>query len=102
MHAIAHKLPVTVSMTSRQDEYLDLVVAHYGMLLSVGDVARLFKYKDPEAVRKAHRAGTLPVSLKAFPDRRGLFVTAFEAANAIRRFDQEMNAGEEQTCFSEQ
>lgn len=73
---------------AEKDDYLDCVIARFGLLLSVKDVATLFNYQDAEAVRKAHRAGTLPVKLKEFPQRRGLFVTAFAVADAIRDFDR--------------
>lgn len=69
------------------DKYLTHVIEHYGLLLSVKDITELFKYPNAEAVRKACKSGTLPVQLKAFPKRRGLFVTAFDAAVVLRKFD---------------
>ncbi len=80
-------------MTTTNDDYVNYVIAHYGMLLSVEDLASLFKYPNAEAVRKAHRAGSLPVELKEFPQRRGLFVTALEAAEAIHDFDRRKSKG---------
>ena len=87
-------------MAKANDDYVNFVIAHYGMLLSVEDLARLFNYPNAEAVRKAHRAGSLPVKLKEFPKRRGLFVTAIEAAEAFRVFDRQKANKEETACVS--
>lgn len=77
-------------------EYVDVLIAHYGLLLSVDDVARLFKYASGESVRKAHAAGRLPVALCRLPERRSLFATAFDVADALGRLEN-MPVNEEET-----
>ena len=67
-------------------DYAQLLIAEYGVLLSVEDLAKLFKYPNTEAVRRAHYMGRLPVTLRPFPSRRGLFVTANEVADVLRQF----------------
>ena len=78
-----------MTMTADCDfDYAQFLLEHYGMLLSVEDLARLFKYPSAEAVRRAHYSGRLPVKLRSFPDRRGLFVTALEVADVMRSFEK--------------
>jgi hypothetical protein len=71
----------------REFDYTGYLISHYGILLDVDEVASVFRYSSGECVRKAHAAGRLPVSLGQFPERRGLFVTAVEVANALRSFE---------------
>ena len=63
-------------------------MTHYGLLLDVDDVVSVFRYSSGECVRKAHAAGRLPVNLGQFPERRGLFATAVEVADALRSFER--------------
>jgi len=55
----------------------------YGEILTLEEVAELFKYKTVDAVRKAHSRGSLPVPLHRFPKKAGYFARADEAAESI-------------------
>jgi hypothetical protein len=69
-------------------DYTGYLITRYGILLDVDDVACVFRYSSGECVRKAHAAGRLPVNLGQFPERRGLFATAVEVADALRSFER--------------
>ena len=51
----------------------------YGDLLTLKDVAEIFRYPSIQAVRKAHVRGFLPVSLFKLPHRRELFASTLAA-----------------------
>lgn len=57
--------------------------AKYGEILTVNELAEVLRYASGASVRKAHSAGRLPVPLKKFPNRRGLFATAESVAAAL-------------------
>ncbi len=78
-----------------QADYAKYLIAEYGVFLSVDDLAKVFNYASGEAVRKAHRTGRLPVNLRTFGERRGLYVTAFEAAEVVQRFVHNDDSEEE-------
>ena len=61
------------------------ITSRYGLVLSLKDIADIFHYPSLQAVRKAHTRGTLPVKLKTFPGRRGMFATAESVAEAIEK-----------------
>jgi len=65
------------------------LIAQYGEILSVKEIAEVFKYSSPSSVRKAHELGHLPVKLKKFPERRGQYATASSVAHAIGWLDDE-------------
>lgn len=65
------------------------LLERYGELLTAADLAEVFRYSSDSAVRKAHAAGRLPVSLRRFPNRRGLFATVESVAAAISRLEDE-------------
>lgn len=60
----------------------------YGTLLTVKDVAAELDYPTPDAVRKAHARGRLPIPLKRVPPRRGWFAEPYEVALYFRRLDE--------------
>jgi hypothetical protein len=68
------------------------LLERYGELLTAADLAEVFRYSSDAAVRKAHAAGRLPVRLRKFPNRRGLFATARSVAVAITQIDDESEA----------
>ena len=58
-------------MNVNQDKFyksLNRLLKKYGELLTLEDVAEVFKYKTIGAVRKAHARDVLPVSLYKFPN----------------------------------
>ncbi|MGI9379750.1 MAG: hypothetical protein ACR2OW_08845 [Methyloligellaceae bacterium] len=55
----------------------------YGELLSIEEIADLYKFPSVEAVKKAHSRGKLAVSLYKVPGRPGLFAKADEVARSI-------------------
>ena len=55
----------------------------YGELLTVDELAEVLRYSSGASVRKAHAAGRLPVVLRKFPNRRGLFATTESVAQAL-------------------
>jgi hypothetical protein len=63
------------------------LLERYGELLTASDLAEVLKYSSDAAVRKAHAAGRLPVPLRRFPNRRGLFATVESVAAAISRLN---------------
>ena len=84
-------------MPSDTKLYPDLL-ATYGPVLTVDEIARLLKYPSPSAVRQAHAAGNLPVPLGRFPGRRALFARTWEVAKAIERLDLERKGDELMTA----
>jgi len=86
--------------SKKQTDYAKYLISEYGVFLSVDDLAKLFNYASGEAVRKAHHAGRLPVKLRTFQDRRGFYVTAFEVAEVVRKFDHINPQEEESTCIN--
>lgn len=65
------------------DNRIEAIRDKYGELLTLENVAELFKYNTVGAVRKACNRGTLPINLYKFPNKAGLFAKAEEAAKAI-------------------
>ena len=64
------------------------LVARYGELLSLQELADLLKYPSKQALRQAHRRGALPVQLIRMPNRRGWFA----ATRRIAAFLDELDA----------
>lgn len=60
----------------------------YGSLLTLADVAKVFRYPTVQAARKARVRGSLPVTMSRIPPRRGWFATATDVAEALSRLDQ--------------
>lgn len=69
--------------TKELPERISVIRNKYGELLTLENVADLFKYNTIGAVRKAHNRGTLPIHLYKFPHKSGLYAKAEEAAKAI-------------------
>ena len=74
------------------------LIALYGELLSVRELADVFKYPSASAVRRANAKGCFPIKLGSFPDRKGLFATATSVAAALSKLD-ECEAVEKATCL---
>lgn len=64
-------------------DYAQFLMREYGVLLSVEEVAKVLRYPNAEAARRAHYRGKLPVPLKKLPGRRILFATATDVARAL-------------------
>ena len=60
----------------------------YGEVLTPADLAEVLRYSSDAAVRKAHAAGRLPVPLRRFPNRKGLFATVESVAAAISQLNE--------------
>ncbi|WP_288131582.1 hypothetical protein [Microbulbifer sp.] len=65
------------------DERLCALRSKYGELLSLEDIAEVFKYPSIEAVRKAKSRGTLPVKVYRFPNKNGFYARANDVALSI-------------------
>jgi len=61
----------------------------YGELLTLADLADLFRYPSSQALLKARSRGQLSVPLIKFPNRRGWFATARAVAEFLDRIDAE-------------
>lgn len=72
-----------------------LLVAKYGALLTLTDVATLLRYPTPQAAQKARMRGTLPIQMKQIPSRRGWFATTHAMAEFLARLDTEVVTSEE-------
>jgi len=64
---------------------IEAIREKYGELLSLDDVAEIFKYNSVAAVRKAHSRGTLPVHLYRFPNKSGFYAKSDEVADSIEK-----------------
>lgn len=51
----------------------DALLRQYGELVTLKEVAFQLKFPSPDAVRKCHERGSLPLELFRFPKRRGLY-----------------------------
>lgn len=59
----------------------------YGELLTLEEVAEVFRYKTVAAVRKAHSRKTLPIPLYRFEGRSGYFARVDEVAACLENMD---------------
>lgn len=82
-------LSSAMDATSTLSEREQRLITQYGELLSVKEIAEVFKYSSPASVRKAHELGHLPVKLRKFQNRRGFFATAKAVAAAIAQIDDD-------------
>jgi len=67
--------------------FLDSFFKKYGALLTLEDVAEVFKFKTIGAVRKAHARRVLPVDLYRFPNRTGFYAKVEEVAESIVKME---------------
>ena len=51
----------------------EALLRQYGELVTLKEVAFQLKFPSPDAVRKCHERGSLPLELFRFPKRRGLY-----------------------------
>jgi hypothetical protein len=57
--------------------------SRYGDLLTLKEIAEVFRYPTVGAVRKANSRGTLPVKLYRFPNKNGFYAKVREVADSI-------------------
>lgn len=68
---------------SQVDNQLLALRMRYGELLTLEDIAEVFKYPSIDAVRKAKSRGTLPVKLYRFPNKNGFYARVSDVAVSI-------------------
>lgn len=73
------------------------LICHYGELLSVEDLVRLFRFPSTDALRQARLAGRLPVKLFRLPGRRTLYASTVAVAEVLDRAEQEEITREQNT-----
>lgn len=66
----------------------------YGELLTLAELANLFRYPSSQALLKARARGQLAVPLIKFPNRRGWFATARAVADYLDRIDTVANGSD--------
>jgi len=66
---------------------LNSIRSKYGELLTLSQVAEVFKYRTVTAVRKAHSRKTLAVKLYRFKSRSGYYAKANEVAESIEKME---------------
>ncbi len=66
---------------------LEFFIKKYGMLLTLEDVAEVFKFKTIGAVRKAHARGVLPVNLYRFPNKTGFYAKVEDISESIEKME---------------
>lgn len=76
-------MPKESEIEKRVNERVLAIRNKYGELLSLEEIADVFKYKTVEAVRKAHSRGTLPIALYRFPKKSGYYGRADDVAKSI-------------------
>ena len=63
------------------------IIQQYGELLSLEEVAHVFKYPSAEAALKAHHRHSLPIKLFKFKNRKGWFATAESVISVLEQKD---------------
>ena len=61
----------------------------YGELLTLAELAQLFRYPSNQALLKARARGQLSIPLIKFPNRRGWFASARMVAEYLDRIEAE-------------
>ena len=69
-------------------DFAEILIRQYGVLLSVEDLAQLFNFSTGDAVRKAHRDGRLPVKLRKYKERRGLYTSIHEVIDVVDKIGE--------------
>jgi hypothetical protein len=69
------------------DSHLIALRYRYGELLSLAEVATVFKYKNVFSARRAFSRGNFPVPLYRFPSKQGWYAKTIEVAQCIDRLD---------------
>lgn len=69
------------------DSHLNALRYRYGELLSLAEVATVFKYKNVFSARRAFSRGNFPVPLYRFPSKHGWYAKTIEVAQCIDRLD---------------
>ena len=75
--------PVPIFINTSTVRTAEAIRNKYGELLTLEEVAEVFRYKTVAAVRKAHSRKTLPVNLYRFKGRAGYFARAEEVACSL-------------------
>jgi hypothetical protein len=76
------------STIKERDQREQELIARYGDLLKLPDIAKVFRYPSAQAVRLAHMRRALPFELVRIPNRRGWFATAKTVATALTHLDR--------------
>jgi hypothetical protein len=76
-----------IPMKSTVTERLVYLRDRYGEILTLEEVAEVFRFKTVAAARKAHERKTLPVALYRFKGRSGYFARAPEVAESLENMD---------------
>jgi hypothetical protein len=66
----------------------------FGDLLTMSDLAAIFRYSSVGAIHKARSRGQLPVPVVQMPPRRGWFATAEAVAEVLCALDRERQPAE--------
>jgi len=72
---------------STKSPILCRLLEKYGELLSLEEIAEIFKYKTIGVVRKAHSRGVLPVVLYRFSNKSGFYAKENKVAESIERME---------------
>lgn len=73
------------SMTLTSPDTVTYLREKYGQLLTIEEVAEIFRYKTVAAVRKAHARKTLPINLYRLKGRSGFFAHVEDVAECIEK-----------------
>lgn len=65
------------------------LVRRYGEILTLVEIAKVFRYPSTQAAQKSHLRGKLPVPLSKMALRRRWFATAKQVAEALTRLEME-------------
>lgn len=63
------------------------LLATYGSVLTLAEIARVFRYPTTQAAQKANARGRLPVVLSKMAHRRKWFASARSVAEALARLE---------------
>jgi len=66
-----------------KNQHLHALRVRYGELMSIIELMEVLKYNSEDAIRKAHKRGTLPVRLYRFQSKSGFFAKTIEVAQCI-------------------
>lgn len=69
------------------------LVAQYGELLSLSDLATVLRYPTTGAIQQARRRGALPVATHQIRGRQGWFATAHAVAVYLAKLDAPQESG---------
>ena len=88
-------LAVAVNFEQRCSERERELIARYGDVLTLTDLADVLRYPSLQAVQKARIRGTLPVPMSRMAQRRQWFVTARMVAEVLTRLEEQGRSEED-------